>query len=65
MDVKQVARRVTQIMDMSAKEVFSPGKYRRIVYARSLLCYWAVREIGISMAAAHQLGDGQSIGSAE
>ena len=52
-------------MDMSAKEVFSPGKYRRIVYARGLLCYWAVREIGISMAAAHQLGDGQSIGSAE
>ena len=35
---------------MSAKEVFSPGKYRRIVYARSLLCYWAVRELGISMA---------------
>jgi len=63
MDVKQVARRVTQIMDMSAKEVWSPGKYRRIVYARSLLCYGAVREIGISMATAHQLGGGLSVAS--
>ena len=50
MDIEQVARRVAQIMDISIKEVWSPGKYRRIVKARSLLCYWAVRELGISMA---------------
>ena len=50
MDIEQVTRRVAQIMDMSIKEVWSPGKYRRIVKARSLLCYWAVRELGISMA---------------
>jgi lambda repressor-like predicted transcriptional regulator len=50
MDIEQVARRVAQIMDMSIKEVWSRGKYRRIVKARSLLCYWAVRELGISMA---------------
>jgi biotin operon repressor len=37
-------------MDMSIEEVWSRGKYRRIVKARSLLCYWAVRELGISMA---------------
>jgi ribosome-binding protein aMBF1 (putative translation factor) len=37
-------------MDMSINEVWSRGKYRRIVKARSLLCYWAVRELGISMA---------------
>jgi hypothetical protein len=50
MDIEQVARRVAQIMDMSIKQVWSPGKYRRIVKARSLLCYWAARELGISMA---------------
>ena len=26
------------------------GKYQRIVAARSLLCYWAVRELGIPMS---------------
>ncbi len=50
MDIEQVARRVAQIMDMSIKEVWSRGKYRRIFKVRSLLCYWAVRELGISMA---------------
>jgi hypothetical protein len=50
-------------MDMSAKEAWSPGKYHRIVYANSLLCYWAVRETGISMATAHQLGGGLSVAS--
>jgi hypothetical protein len=37
-------------MEMSIKEAWSRGKYRRFVKARSLLCYWAVRELGISMA---------------
>jgi hypothetical protein len=26
-----------------------PGKYKKQVAARSLLCYWAVRELGVSM----------------
>ena len=43
MDIEQVARRVAQIMDMSIKEVWLRSKYRRIVKACSLLCYWAVR----------------------
>jgi ribosome-binding protein aMBF1 (putative translation factor) len=29
--------------------VWSAGKYRHVVEARSLLCYWAVRELGMSM----------------
>jgi hypothetical protein len=33
------------------------GKYRRIVEARSLLCYWAVRELGVPMSSlARKLG---------
>jgi len=32
------------------EEVWAEGKYRRIVEARSLLCYWAVRELGVPMS---------------
>ena len=39
------------------KEVWAEGKYRRIVEARSLLCYWAVRELGLPMSSlAQKLG---------
>jgi len=31
------------------KEVFSKGRHQKKVNARSLLCYWAVREAGISL----------------
>jgi len=30
-------------------EVFSKGRQQRRVKARSLLCFWAVRELGISL----------------
>ncbi|MCP4746608.1 MAG: hypothetical protein GY874_10795 [Desulfobacteraceae bacterium] len=33
---------------MPIDQVWSKGKYRHIVAARSLLCYWAVRELGMS-----------------
>jgi putative transposase len=32
------------------EEVWAEGKYRRIVEARSLLCYWAVRDLGVPMS---------------
>ena len=35
---------------MDISDAWSAGKYRPIVRARSLLCYWAVRELGVSMA---------------
>ena len=31
-------------------EIFQPGKQPVKVKARSLLCYWAVRELGVTMA---------------
>jgi len=34
---------------MDVSEVWSAGKYRHVVEARSLLCYWAVRDLGLSM----------------
>jgi putative transposase len=33
---------------MEAKEVLTSGKQPNRVEARTLLCYWAVRELGIS-----------------
>jgi putative transposase len=42
--------RVSKVLGVKPEEVWGEGKYRRIVEARSLLCYWAVRELGISMS---------------
>lgn len=38
-DLDTIARRVSKLLDISTKEIWSKGKYRRIVAARSLLCY--------------------------
>ena len=36
-------------MDLEPSEIWKMGKSRRLVAARSLLCFWAARELGISM----------------
>ncbi len=40
---------------MEAKDVCAAGKQRQHVQARSLLCYWAVREIGVTEVALARL----------
>ena len=50
LDLEKVVERVSEVMGVEKEEVWAAGKYQRIVAARSLLCYWAVRELGISMA---------------
>lgn len=42
---------VSEIMEIPEKEILLPGKKRQRVRARSLLCYWAVRELGMTMTA--------------
>jgi putative transposase len=49
MDLKQVAARVAELCGMPVEALWHAGRYRSLVMARSLLCYWAVRELGISM----------------
>jgi REP element-mobilizing transposase RayT len=49
-DLDAVASRVCDIMGIEASNLWVPGKERKIVEARSVLCYWAVRDLGISMA---------------
>ena len=49
-NLDKVATKVADLMGLEEFEIWAPGKERRRVKARSLLCYWAVRELGISMA---------------
>ena len=45
----RIAKRVAEIYGMEKHEVFSKGRQRRKVKAKSLLCFWAVREAGVSL----------------
>jgi putative transposase len=44
----RLIHRVAERLGMSSEEVMESGKARRRVEARSLLCYWATTELGIS-----------------
>jgi len=48
-DLERIARRVAEICGMEENEVFSKGRQKKRVKARSILCYWAVGEAGISL----------------
>jgi putative transposase len=48
-DLDKIAERVAVVMDMPVNQVLAAGKNRQTVRARSLLCYWAVRECGMNM----------------
>ncbi len=48
-DLDKLAAHVAKLLGIGVSVVWSAGKYRHIVEARSLLCYWAVRELGVSM----------------
>ena len=49
-DLDKITLRVSTLMQLKPSEIRSLGKERKRVKARSLLCYWAVRELGISMS---------------
>ena len=56
-DLARIASRVAEVMGVRPEEVWAEGKYRPIVEARSLFCYWAVRELGVPMSSmARKLG---------
>jgi hypothetical protein len=48
MDLEAVASRVAEVLHVDPAVVWKKGKYPDIVRARSLFCYWAVRELGIT-----------------
>ena len=50
MDLDRIAKHVSIITGLAPKDILSAGRQRPIVRARSLFCYWAVREMGVSMS---------------
>jgi putative transposase len=50
-DLDHIAARVAEVLNMNQDEILSKGRQRRKVKARSLLCFWAARELGMSLTA--------------
>lgn len=48
-DLNRIVDRVAEILEMEPDQVLSKGRQREKVVARSLLCFWAVRELGLSL----------------
>ena len=53
-DLEMVAQRVAHFVGLEVKNMWSARKYQKIIQARSSLCYWAVRELGESMAGVNE-----------
>ncbi|HAJ25640.1 MAG TPA: transposase [Syntrophus sp. (in: bacteria)] len=54
MDLDKTASRVSELMGIKAEDIWAVGKQQHIVNARSLFCFWAVRELGYTMASLGQ-----------
>jgi len=50
-DLDRIASRVGELFGVDPDEVFLKGRQNRKVQARSLLCFWASRELGMSHTA--------------
>ncbi len=46
-DLGKLAERVAEVLGVNVKGIWLKGKYADAVECRSLLCYWAVRELGV------------------
>jgi len=54
-DFDKVVDRVAQLLKMRPEEILRPGKQPDRVRARSLLCYWSVKELGMNGTAVAKL----------
>ena len=50
-NLDKLAKEVAALFDIEPERIFKPGKYPRIVQARSLFCYWSIRELGLTATA--------------
>jgi len=48
-DLTRVAMKVSEIFKIDTEEILSKGKHQKKVKARSLFCYWAVKELEVSL----------------
>lgn len=59
-DFAAIHEHVARLFAMSPKDILLPGKYHSRVAARSVLCYFLVRKLGMTATAvAEKLGIGQ------
>lgn len=49
-DIDKIASKVSELMKTNPSDIWAPGKEPKKVKDRSLLCYWAVMELGISLS---------------
>ena len=49
-DLQRIAGRAASLLGIEAAEIFSPGRQSVKSKARSLVCFWAARELGMSLA---------------
>ena len=49
-DLAAAISRVCEVLHCDSYDILMPGKVKNRVHARSLFCYWAVRELGTSQA---------------
>ena len=47
-DLKKIEQRITEIYDIEKSDIYSKGRRKVQAEARSLFCYWAVCELGMS-----------------
>jgi len=48
-DLKSIEQKVSEICQIDPEDVYSKGRQKIRVEARSLFCYWAVRELGYEL----------------
>lgn len=49
-DLQYIAAKAAEISQIEPDQIYSPGRQRIIVSARSLVCFWAAREQGLSLS---------------
>ncbi len=54
-DISRVERKVVELYDIEREDLYSGSRRKRISEARSLFCYWCVRELGESMTRVAEL----------
>ena len=54
-DFQYALRRVCQLSGLEAEQILKAGKQLARLYARSLLCYWAIRSFGMTAVAVSKL----------
>ena len=47
-DIEKVIERVSKLFSLSKQDIINPSRRKQRVMARSVLCYWTIRELGMS-----------------